>query len=244
MAATSPLSARFAGPELLQRGAAQGISCPLYRDGALVAPSSGTISIYRADGTQVVAAAAVTVAASIATYTTGTFAGETLGEGWRVEWLLTVSGAVHTFDRQAALCRRRLFPVVTDADLIRRHSDLVAIRPPDMTSFQDYLDESWVELLHQIRQKGSIPHLVASPEDLRQVHLFLALKLVFTDFSVRFGDGSRWPTLADSYSKESQAAFKQLSLSYSSDDSGNADATRRAVQSVTFLACGGEGWDY
>lgn len=241
MAATSPLAARFAGPELLQRGAAQGISCPLYRDGALVAPSSGTVSIYRADGSQVVAAAAVSVVASIATYTTGTFSGETLGEGWRVEWLLTVSSVVYTFDRTAALCRRRLFPVVTDADLLRLHSDLTRLRPSNLTSYQDYLDLAWEELLHVVRQQGTLPNLIMSPEDLRYVHTYRTLEAVFRDFSVT-AQPDKWNVLSKEYAQKADAAFKQLSFKYDDNDDGQANTNRRPAQAVTFLADGGEWW--
>lgn len=242
MSATSPITASFVGPELLQRGATQTIRCALFRDGAAVAVVSGTVSIYNAAGTAVVSAAAVTVSAGVATYAAGPFTGLPLEEGWRVQWNLVGSGFDYTFDRQAALCRRRLFPVITDTDLTARHSDLTNIRPPSMTSFQSYIDEAWNDLLFQLRQKGTIPELVTSPEDLRQVHLFLTLKLIFTDFAIRFGDGSRWPSLAEMYGKEARSAFSQLSLVYSSDDSGNSDGSRRPAQSMTTLAAAGSWW--
>ena len=242
MSASSPITAQFSGPELLQRDSTQTIRCALFRDGASVAVVSGTVSIYRASGAAVVSAAAVTVSAGVATYAAGPFTGYTLEEGWRVEWTLTGSGFTQTFDCMAALCRRRLFPVVTDTDLTARHSDLTNIRPPSMTSFQGYIDEAWKDLLHQLRQKGTIPHLVASPEDLRQVHIFLTLKLIFTDFAIRFGDGSRWPELAQMYAKEARAAFSQISLHYSSDDSGTPDGGRRPAQPMTTLAASASWW--
>lgn len=243
MSSSSPITASFAGPELLQRDSTQTIRCALFRDGAVVAVVSGTVSIYRASGAAVVSAAAVTVSAGVATYSAGPFTGLTLEEGWRVEWVLTGSGYSQTFDRMAALCRRRLFPVITDSDLTARHSDLANIRPPSMITFQSYIDVAWEDLLHQLRQKGTIPHLVASAEDLKQVHTFLTLKLVFTDFAIRFGDGSRWPELAAMYAKEARAAFSQLSLHYSTDDSGTPDGGRRPAQPMTSLAAAGSWWD-
>jgi len=241
MSTSSPIAARFAGPELLERGRTATIRCALYRDGALVVPDSGTVAIYRSDGTLVVSAA-VTVASSMATYTTPSFSAEQLGEGWRVEWMLVVAGATHTFDRPAALCRRRLFPVLVEADLVRRHSDLAALRPSSLSSYQDYLDDSWEEILHQIRQKGSLPQLIASPEDLKYVHLYRALELIFRDFAVSQSADGKWPFLAADYAKQYQQAWNQLSLKYDSNEDGKADGERRPLASVTFLASGGEGW--
>jgi hypothetical protein len=239
MSSSSPIAASFAGPELLQRDSTQTIRCALFRDGAAVAGIE-TVSIYRASRAAVVSAAAVTVSSGWP-YSAGPFT-LILEEGWRVEWVLTGSGYSQTFDRMAALCRRRLFPVITDSDLTARHSDLANIRPPSMTTFQSYIDVAWEDLLHQLRQKGTIPHLVASAEDLKQVHTFLTLKLVFTDFAIRFGDGSRWPELAAMYAKEARAAFSQLSLHYSTDDSGTPDGGRRPAQPMTSLAAAGSWW--
>ena len=241
MSTSSPISARFAGPEILQKGSANTISCPLYRDGALVVATGGNVAILRADGTQAVSAS-VSIAANIATYTTPTFSSEALGENWRIVWTITWSGGSGVFDRMAALCRRRLFPVVTDADLLRRHSDLNNIKPPDVASFQDYLDEAWVELLHTLRQKGNFPQLILSPEDLRYVHLFRTLEAIFNDFTVRSGQGEKWPALAADYRSKAKEAFNSLSLVYSSADDGLPDSRRRPAQSVTFLAAGGDWW--
>ena len=244
MSTTDPLySARFAGPELLQQGRSNSLTCPLYRDGALVAPvAGGTCAIYRADGTLVESGTAV-VAASIATYTTSTLATETRGEGWRVSWTLTVGGIPSTFDRMAALCRRHLFPVVTDADLTRKHSDLDDLRPSGLSSYQSKIDDCWEELVHDIRQKGSIPHLVMAAEDLKFVLLYRVLSGIYYDFNQ---GNSTWLQRAQDYQRKAQEAFDGLSFKYDTADTGVADAEKRAMSPVTILASGGDwggnGW--
>ena len=241
MSTSDPVySAAFAGPELLQQGRTNALVCKLYRDGALVAPSAGTCTIYRADGTTVETGSA-TIASSYASYTTtSTFSSETRGEGWRVSWALTVGGISSYFDRQAALCRRRLFPVVTDADLIQRHSDLSDLRPSGLASYQSYIDLAWEELVHDIRQKGSIPHLVLGPEDLKFVLVYRVLHAIYNDFD----QGSpTWRQRAQDYAAKAAAAFEGLSFVYDTTDTATADTKRRAASPVTFLASGGD-WNW
>ena len=241
MSASDPIySAAFAGPELLQQGRTNALVCKLYRDGSLVAPSAGTCSIYRADGT-LVETGSVTIASSYASFTTSsTFSTESRGEGWRVVWLLTVASISCTFDRQAALCRRRLFPVVTDADLLLRHSDLTDLRPSGLASYQPYIDLCWEELVHDIRQKGSVPHLVMGAEDLKFVLIYRVLTAIFNDFNQ---NNPTWAQRAADYAARAKDAFSGLSFVYDTTDTGTADTKRRAASPVTFLASGGE-WDF
>ena len=62
-------TARLVGPTLIERGRDTPIACPVYRDGALVAPSVGTVSIFDSAGVSVVSAAPAPVRGSIAGYT-------------------------------------------------------------------------------------------------------------------------------------------------------------------------------
>lgn len=140
---------RFLWPDDLQRGRDNAIECAVYRDGALVAPVSGSVSVYSGSAVALVDAAAVVVAESKATYTVSaaTVAAESVGDGWRIEWeLLMPDGVTHTFRNDAALARRRLYPVVTAADLYRRHPDLDPSDPATLvsagTTHQDHLDEA------------------------------------------------------------------------------------------------------
>ncbi len=247
-AADTLYAPRFAGPELIERGRTNTLTCPVYRDGALASPTTGdTVSIYRPDGSLLVTAT-ITKVSNVATYPllASTMSAESYGENWVVEWALTMpDGVVHTFRRDMALCRRSLYPVVTDADLVRRHNDLAELRPSTLTSYQDYLDEAWVEMLHRLRQGGSLAQLICSPEDLRYVHLYRTLELIFRDFMVTAAADSKWATLAQSYADQGKAAWGQLAVKYDTNEDGVMDSNRRAMAPVTFLGCGGEDpWYY
>ncbi len=243
-AADTEYAARFVGPELIERGRANALTCPVYRDGSLVSPtqSGSSITIWNKAGEAVVDAEAITVSGlpASASYTTGTLSAQSLGDRWQVEWMLIIDGTPYKFRRDAALCRARLHPVITDLDLYARHRELSDLKG-DQSSYQAWIDEAWAELLHMLRQKGSLPHLVMSPEDLRLAHVFLTLQGVFLDFQTSGGNDSKWGQLATFYSERFRSTFGNLSLKYDTDDDGKADSGRRAVPSVTFL--GGHGTD-
>jgi len=207
----------------------------------LVAPSAGgSCSIYRADGTLVETGVAI-VSGSIATFSTSTLASEVRGEGWRVVWALTVGGILETSDRSAALCRRRLFPVVTDADLYRKHPDLEELRPSSLASHQGKIDDAWEELVHDIRQKGSIPHLVMGAEDLKFVLLYRVLGNIYFDFNQ---GNPLWSERATHSRALAKQAFDGLSFVYDSTDRGAADAQKRSLSPVTMLCDPGNGWNW
>lgn len=235
---------RFSTPEFLERGRDNKITAPIYRSGALVAPVSGTVSIYRQDQSVVVNAAAVTIVASVATFTvTSVSIGSlVLEDGWLLEWaLLMLDGVVHTFRRDGALVRRRLYPVISDIDLLRRHRDLSTLREAGVTSYQDYLDESWCMIENRLIGGGKRPYLVMSASAFRECHVCLTLHLVWQDYATSAGDTSRYQQLADSYGQAYENAWASLSFIYDETDENVVSIDRRNSGSPT-LWLGGHGY--
>jgi hypothetical protein len=240
-------TARFQLPDLIERGRANLLKCETFRDGAVAAPSSGTVSVFNADGAAVVDGAAVTVVSSVAQYSVAaaTLDGKTLAIGWRVEWALTMpDGVVHSFRNSAALVRARLYPVISDVDIYRRHPDF---NPTDSGSvaasginYQDYIDESWVEIQSKLIERGNRPNLVMSPSSFRLAHLYGSLELICRHFSSTAGDGSRWNALAATYGEKYAGAWRDLNFLYDSDDDGITDdpTRRRAASSSIWLGSG------
>jgi hypothetical protein len=248
LASTDTLySCRFITPERVERGRDNLLKCPVYRDAALVAPASGTVSIWDAAGTAIVSAAAVTVASSVATYTlaNATTTALALAEGWRFEWSLTFASPAetHVFRTDGALVRRRLYPVVTDADLVRLHSDLLASSTdaivPTGWDAQDYLDEAWAEIDAKLVAAGNYPNLVMSPSALRAAHMYMTLAAIFRDLSTSAHEG-KYATLAEHYDARATDAWSRLTFRYDSDDDGNADAAnkRKAATATVWLSGG------
>lgn len=235
-------TARMIGVEALEAGRTQTLTCPVYRNGALVAPSSGTITVYDASNVAIVSAAAITVTASVATYSlASTLIPTTMvyGNGWRIEFaLLMPDSVVHTFRRDGALVRRRLYPVVTDTDLFRLHSDLSAVRPSGASSYQDYLDEAWAQIDSRLAQNARRPWLIMEPSALRNVHLFGTLAIIFRDFMTGSGEGGRWEALASHYEQKYTTEWDALTFTYDDTNSGQANKRKAAGVSSVFLSSG------
>jgi len=239
--ATSTLTARFLLPDLLERGRANALACPLWQDGALVAPTEAgsTITIWDGSGTEQVSAQSVTVTASIATYSHTPASTVIYGEGWRVEWSLIVDTITHVFRNDASLIRNVLYPVVTDADLFRRHRSLDPTSASPLSSvsdFQAYLDEAWATLQGRLIAKGDRPNLILSPSALRDAHLTLTLSLIFADFSTSLNE--TYGEKADAYRAQYQDAWADLNFIYASsdDEDEGTPSTRRAAQPTIWLA--------
>ena len=235
-------------PDLIERGRNNTLTCPVYRDGALAAPTSGTVSIYNAANEAVVSAQAVTVAGSIATYalSSATLSGRALGDSWRVEWaLLMPDGVVHPFKNAAALVRHRLYPVVTDLDLYARHPDLNPANGATVAesgdNYQGWIEEAWRTIQQRLINAGNRPNLVMEPSAFREVLLHMTLALVFDHYSTSTGQG-KWAALATKNDDKAEKAWDRLNFTYDADDDGQADSNRRrSARPVTFLG-GASGW--
>ena len=231
-------AARFRTSETIERGRQQTLTCPTQRAGATATPTSGTITIYRPDQTTLVTAAVTVPGGGIATYTllAGATTSEQLGEGWLVEWALVMPDAVtHTFRNDAAVVRRSLYPVIADADLTMRHSDLPSLLASGTTSYQAYLDESFATLQGRLISQGRRPYLIIQPSALRESHIALCLHMIFLDFSSSAGDG-RWQALAEHYLRAYTEAWAQLKVTYDETDENRVDPTsKKGATSTVWL---------
>lgn len=249
---TTYRTARFLLSDYLVREQDNALSCPLWADGALVAPTQAgsTVSVYDSSNTAVVSGAAVTVTGNVATYTVSAAtlpSTLSLGMGWRVEWSLVVSGVTTVYRNSAGLVRSRLAPVVTDADLFRRESSLNpsgSAPLSSLTDFQDYLDEAWVTLVGKLVGKGNLPHLIMEPSALREPHLYLTLHLVFEDFRTRLNETH--VEKAKDYLARFEKAWDGLAFEYDTSDSGQSDGRRKRSANPTVWLGGFDSspWDW
>lgn len=230
-------------PDLIVRGRSHVLQAPVYLSGSLVTPDSATVSVYDATNAAVVDAAAATITGGVATYTiaSGDLTSYSLGDGWRVEWVITLdSGEILTPRNDASLVRSGLWPVISDVDLARRVPGLspsAAVQLTRATTYQDAIDEAWVEIQLRLIAKGNRPNLVMEPSALRSVHLYLALALVMEDQELR--SAPVYEQRAQAYRDAYERAWAELSPRYDSDDDGVAD-TRRRASAATIWLCGGD----
>lgn len=233
-------SARHSTPDWIQRGVQQTIALPVYSNGALAAPSSGTVSVYDSGGIAIVDAQAVTVSAQVATYTIAavtlpdTLA---LSDRWLEVWTLTMpDGRAYTFRRDAGLVRGRLYPVVSDVDLTRMHTELREWMAQDQTSLQNYVDAAWDDVVLRLIEDSRWPYLILSPWSLRSAHTWLALSYTFRDYaSSAAGAGDKYSALAQHYMEQAEKAFGRLRLTYDFDQDAVVDPDDVGVSGQSVL---------
>ena len=111
-----------------------------------------------------------------------------LGEGY-VQVDSTIDGDEYLFRRMAALVRRRLYPVVSDIDLTATYSDLDNLRPSSLSSYQQYIDDAWYQILRRIRNRGmGYEYLMMSAESFFEaldIYLSISYSETFIPLSVR-----------------------------------------------------------
>jgi len=233
-------TARAAYPATYQRGRIQTAAIEVYRDGALVAPTSGTYTLYKPDGSKLVDAQAVTVTSSVATYSLASGTDPllastlTLGEGYLEVWALTISGVRYDYRRQVALAMYEFHPVVTDADIEAEYPDLDALQGTALSSWQGMIDQAWKGIIDRLRGLGHYPYLIMSPESFRRVHIEWTLYLIFRWASLNQGD--RWATLREEHKRGMDRAWSEMNFVVDTDHDGFADSQdRRASMQVVHV---------
>lgn len=237
-----PLSTFYAPririPSMLQRGKTQTVSLSIYRDNAKVAPTGCTYQLLDEDGTDIISASAGTIVSDDCTFTINSSVVPTsmdLSDGLYEIWEVTIDAIDYTFQRPAYLCRRPLYPVVSQIDLESCYSDLANLLPSSYTNgYQTWIDEAWVRIVERLRQQGNLPYLITDPQTLRGPHLELALALIWRNMHSAIGTASGYLDLYQTHIKSYEYQWKQLSFRYDMDEDGVADnhKARKAAQPI------------
>ena len=239
----TPYSARVRVTELLERGRAQDTLLEVYRDGSQIVPSSATYSILKPDNQYIVEDGVCTIDVNgTITYShTPAQLPSTLnlGEGYVQTYNVTISGALFSFRRMAAIVLKRLYPVISDADLEEVYTDLASLRPSSITSYQTYIDSAWFTILRRLRNVGAgYEYLVTTPESFAEAHRHLSLYLIFRDFHSSLGQSNgRYLDLAQEHYKLYQDEFHMINFIYDEDHTGKPDDSnkRTAAQPTIYL---------
>ena len=230
-------------PEFLTRGLPNPIEAQIFdATGTLIAPDSGSVTVYDASNTKIVDAAGVVIAGDVATYTItdGDLPDTlTLGDGWRIEWDLIISANPSVrFVRAASLVRSNLFPTVVTADLEARHQNLSRMIATGNDA-DNFITTSWDVLVRMLLKAGRMPFLILSPWALHDALVFKSLELIFRDAHTAAGDG-KYAELAEDYQNMFASEWASISFDYDYDRDGDADGTEQAgAESVLYT--GGPG---
>lgn len=232
-------------PYFLERAATQTITAPIRHGsgGELVAPDSGTITITRPDGTNLVEDQSVTVSSSTATYTLAPAASETLGAGWTVLWKLTFAGVVYPVFRQSAYLVKYVPPnVISERDLYARVPELQHRVPQSQgetdrggsgEGWQPQIDEAYFELLRRLLDDGREPWLVREITGYRDWLLTRALQLCVGTIS--FGPDSTWAEQSKRLYFDRKTVEARMRFQYEDDQA----ATRRGASPIIRLSAVG-----
>lgn len=229
---------RISLPSWLVRNVATTAELAVYVDSVLTAPSSGTYTLTRPDGTAAVSAQNVTITASVATYAVTLATTESPGDGWQETWALVFSGVTHTFYRDAA-CRLRPYRcVIATADLERRHPELANNYPQTDTTAERAIEEATITVALHIMKDGRHPCMIVSPWSFREPQLLWALCYWFRSLATFAGDASRFQFYADKYEAEAKAALASMVFTYDLDDDNHPDVAEQGNSggALTFLS--------
>jgi hypothetical protein len=231
-ATDSSLTARVRAPQVLERERAQNTDLALWRDGALVAPLSGTYTLLSPAGALVIDAQAVVVAASVATYSIPALSlPSTLGygEGYTEQWALVDigSGLPRTFTRECSIAKFQLAPSITDLDLLAEYPDLLELLGAYNTHLQSWIDEAFVQFLNDLYSLGEWPDVIvtraATRKPLKERAYFLIYKFLFS----KQPNAGRFEVLMNFHQSEMNAAFKGMSYRVDRDQDGTPDGMDR-----------------
>ena len=227
MATQNLYSPRIRIHDVLERSRSYVVDLPIYRDNDLVSPTGAFFTLNDPTGNPVIARTAVSIIANVATYTIG--ASELpdsleLSEGYVQIWELTINSHAYTFRKPTAISLSSLYPVISDLDLESEYSDLANIRPSSLgTTYQKYIDESWIQLIQRIRDMGNMEYLIMSPQSLRSAHKNLTFYLIWKDMdSSGLGEG-RYLSLAQEHRKQFEFDFRRLTFNYDLNKDGRDD---------------------
>ena len=224
-------------PDLFERGQENALRCPMYQNGALVAPTSSTVTIRSADGTVQVSAVNAPITSSVAGYTYTPATTLALGDRWVVEWKHQITGHGEvTVRNDAALCRVRLTCPVTPTDLYKLAPALdpsgsAPVTAQEVDDHDEVVGDAWAEVQRWLLTQGRRPYLVLGAHALFDLTRYIALERIFRGLAHRAPEA--YGPDADRYHELARTARESVTLTYDEEDDAQPDEGKRGGRSAT-----------
>lgn len=193
----------------------------VYRDGELVEPSAATYTLYSPTG-QELASPTAAIVSGVATVTVPSTAVDSLDEGYRELWTLTIDGEDHTKYRDAAVCRSPLQCPISQLDLEALYPTLTQNLGTMATSFQTFIDQAWAKILRKMRSSGDMPYIVVQASSLYDSAQHLALHLAHRWWYGQSG-GEHFLAQADYHWSQYEQEWGAVSFEVDRDQDGVSD---------------------
>ena len=222
------------GPDVLQREANNAVELQVYRDGALVAPTSGKVSLLKPDGTYVFQVAALTITSSVASYTilaASLPATLDIGRIYVLRYELEIASQTYTVQRICSVARFPMVLPVSDKDLTDgEYPDLIDQLGDYGTNAQAFLESSKRDVLRELEQQGQWPDIIVSSSDLFEPIRQLALSKIF-GFLFNTNDSERSQVLMSLHRERYEKVLKTLTARFDRNDDGLPDDNGREAVS-------------
>lgn len=223
-----------APPYYLEREQDNVLTLGVYRDGALVAPSSAVFTL-QFGSTKVVDARTATITGSQAqvTVTASDVASYSYSPGWFGVWALTMpDGHVHTIRKTASLCRVKLSCPATVGQLLTRFPDLNSYLPSGQSTWQPQLDKAWEEVQMWLEGQGRRPYLITDGYALLPLVEAMALDMIFELLAGSGDPSNSWQARAETWRSRAEHAKGAIKLEYDDTDSGSTSKKTGASATI------------
>lgn len=220
------------GTTFFERGRQTVSSLPVYRDGALVAPTEADCAYLLVDSAgTTIADPAVEVVDDIAQVTIEAAdlpSTLTLGVGYAERWTLALpDDSVRTVQRQVVLGKFELHPPMDQSELTDEYPDLLVDFAGFGSHFQRQLDSAWREVCREITRQGDFPDIYCEPSDLYDWYKQLALERIFRALSKTQSSNQRWFDLWQHHLVQVDRAKSAVRFLPDRDRDGLADSQAR-----------------
>lgn len=237
-AAGTLYSVRFPYPQIYVAGRNNKDVLEVERNGQRQLPSAVAYTLYKPDQTSAYAATPTPASGTRLTEVTVPSANlpvatVSFGTGWLARWVCTMpDGQEYTWDREAIVARRALFPTCGQADLLEEYPDLLAWlgTQGSATSVQSWLDSAWKDIVQELAQQGAYGHIACSADAFRRNHRHRALAAMFRWLHTRQPTALEWSELWRHHESHIERSWPNYRRDL--DQDGFPDGDSRASQSA------------
>ena len=224
-------------PRFVRRGRAYVFVLEPLNSTGTTAVTSGTFGLFDRDHATVIPATAVIVSGGIASFALGdsVLDSEDFGDGYIEEWIVQIDGQEQIFEREFTLCRRVPRAVISDADLVAIHGEILLELPPGETSWAGKRSEAFTQLLAHLIARGHNPCEVRNFSVLRNAHLQWSMMLIAEDLDTHTSGPGKWTKLAAQARAERDKAIDTMALEVDTDEDGSTDGVEAAEPAVFLM---------
>lgn len=240
MASETVFSARFRAPTLIERNRAQTVAVTIERDGKEVAADSCTFTLFKTNGeafTGLDDAAGTTSGGTCTspTITAATTVDETLGKDYLLKFDVVIGGETFVFYNDAALVLARLYPTISQTDILTRHHDVNDLRDVRQPNIQDYIDDGWFELITRMYEDAVPFWRWRTPTATAKPLRHLILSIIFNDYTTLLEDDDKYEQLRDFHETKYENAYNKMRARVDLNEDNTLTGDHRPAAGIVML---------